>query len=70
MHYNEFQAVQLAKKLMAQEDDDDEDDAADNAEKPNTTPGASNLNPGVAGDVEHVIDLCIVAQENPIKPPV
>ncbi|RUS89226.1 hypothetical protein EGW08_003036, partial [Elysia chlorotica] len=25
MHYNEFQAVQLAKKLMAEEDDDDED---------------------------------------------
>ncbi|GFO41658.1 protein phosphatase inhibitor 2 [Plakobranchus ocellatus] len=26
MHYNEFQAVQLAKKLMAEEDDEDDDD--------------------------------------------
>ena len=26
MHYNEFQAVQLAKKLMAEEEDDEDDD--------------------------------------------
>ncbi|XP_050389965.1 protein phosphatase inhibitor 2 [Patella vulgata] len=26
LHYNEFQAVQLAKKLMAEEDDEDEED--------------------------------------------
>ena len=26
LHYNEFQAVQLAKRLMAEEEDDDDDD--------------------------------------------
>ncbi|CAL1547402.1 unnamed protein product [Lymnaea stagnalis] len=31
MHYNEFQAVQLAKKLMAEEDDDDDDTGAKKA---------------------------------------
>ncbi|KAL4224759.1 Protein phosphatase inhibitor [Mactra antiquata] len=32
LHYNEFQAVQLAKKLMEEEDDDDDDDNGNNVE--------------------------------------
>ncbi|CAG5125289.1 unnamed protein product, partial [Candidula unifasciata] len=32
MHYNEFAAVQLAKKLMA-EDEDEDDDAGDDSKK-------------------------------------
>ncbi|KAH9493085.1 Protein phosphatase inhibitor 2 [Bulinus truncatus] len=39
MHYNEFQAVQLAKKLMAEEDDDDDNGgggrSAESSEKAN-----------------------------------
>ncbi|XP_005097062.1 protein phosphatase inhibitor 2 [Aplysia californica] len=45
MHYNEFQAVQLAKKLMAEEEDDDEDD--DDAPKNvDAEPRSSSVDPG------------------------
>ncbi|XP_052800213.1 protein phosphatase inhibitor 2-like [Mya arenaria] len=30
LHYNEFQAVQIAKQLMAEEDDDDDDEGVEN----------------------------------------
>lgn len=35
IHYNEFQAVQLAKKLMAEEEDEDEDEEKESVEMDN-----------------------------------
>ena len=55
MHYNEFQAVQLAKKLMAEEDDDDE--ASDGKEESSKVSGqGSNPKPVNADETNTSVD--------------
>ena len=46
LHYNEFQAVKLAKQLMEEEDEDEEDETTDNSntEDKNSNEATSTTN--------------------------
>ena len=53
MHYNEFQAVKLARQLIENEDDDDDDDASfSQSQQLETTSSEATDNVQHSGDTE------------------